>query len=107
MSARPASWFSLVSDCLAATERDHAGSPCPVVDHEVVVPPEGGPDDVVAWCICRSADEKRQFADHEKARFASQLRRRLLAAGFPEDAIASLTIRVASRDEAIPPARRH
>jgi hypothetical protein len=105
MSARPANWFSLVSDCLAAAERDQVGSSCPVVDHEVVVPPGGGPADIEAWCICRTPDEKRQFVDHEKARFSAQFRRRLLAAGFPEEAMASLTIRVASRLESVPSAR--
>lgn len=92
-------WLRKMADCLDAAEREQIGSPCPVVDHELIAPLDGGPDDLVAWCVCRTPEEKRRFVDTEQARFVSALRRKMLAAGFPESAIASLRVQATSRGE--------
>ncbi|HEY4300467.1 MAG TPA: hypothetical protein VGM73_06315 [Candidatus Didemnitutus sp.] len=99
MSGQHVNWFILLADALAGAEREQSGSTCPVVDHEVMAPADGGPEDFTAWCICRSPEEKRQFIDTGLARFVSRLKKGLLAAGFPEPALASLTVLVASRSE--------
>ncbi|HVU17644.1 MAG TPA: hypothetical protein VHD32_12010 [Candidatus Didemnitutus sp.] len=99
-------WFGMLSDCLAAAEREQAGSHCPVVDHEIVTPLVGGPEDVTVWCVCRTPSEKRRFVDTERTRFVSALKRQLLTAGFPENALASLDVRVTSRGEVLAPGFR-
>jgi hypothetical protein len=88
-----------MSDCLDAAERGQIGSACPVVDHEVVVAPAAGEDDLSVWLVCRSKAERRVFADTEQARFVSELKRRMLAQGFSESAVASLVVRTTSREE--------
>jgi len=92
-------WVSLVANCVAELEREQVGSACPVVDHEVLRGTDGGPDDMVVWLICRNKSEQRQFTDTELSRAASALKRKLLVAGFPEAALAALSVRVTSRDE--------
>jgi len=92
-------WVSVAADCIASIEREQVGSPCPIVDHEVGRGPADTAEDLTIWLICRSRAEQRQFADTELSRTASALRRKLLAAGFPEPALASLAVRVTSRDE--------
>lgn len=92
-------WRTRLGDCIAAAEREQIGSACPVVDHEIVAAPAGGADDLFVWLVCRTKTEKRQFADTGQARFVSALKRRMLAAGFPESAVASLTARATSREE--------
>lgn len=72
---------------------------CPVVDHEVVAATGGGADELFVWLVCRTKAEKRQFADTEQLRFVSALKKRMLAAGFSEPAVASLTVRATSREE--------
>lgn len=88
-----------MGECLDALEREQLGSACPVIDHEVVAPREGGADDFFVWLVCRSKTERRTFADTEQARFVSGLKKRMLAAGFPESAVASLNVRATSREE--------
>jgi hypothetical protein len=92
-------WAKVLSECLAKAEREQIGSRCPVVDHEVLAPNAGSPDDICVWLICRSKEEKQLFSDTEHSRFASELRRQLLRAGFPETAVASISTRVTSREE--------
>lgn len=92
-------WRTRLSDCVAAAEREQIGSACPVVDHEVLAAPGGGADDLFVWLVCRTKAEKRQFAGTEQSRFVSALKKRMLAAGFSEPAVASLTARVTSREE--------
>lgn len=94
-----AKWAQILSDCLSAAEREQGGSQCPVVDHEVLAPNTGNPDDICVWLICRSKDEKQLFSDTEYSRFASAVRRKLLQAGFPESAVTSLSTQVTSREE--------
>ncbi len=92
-------WRVVLGDCLSHAEREQLGSACPVVDHEVIAPRAGGADDFFVWLVCRTKAERRAFADTEQARFVSGLRKRMLAAGFPESAVASLSVRATSRDE--------
>jgi hypothetical protein len=80
-------------------EREQLGSACPVVDHEVIAARDGGADDLFVWLVCRAKAERRAFTDTEQARFLSALKKRMLAAGFPESAVASLRARATSRDE--------
>lgn len=99
MATPRANWMSTLSDCLAQIEREQVGSACPVVDHEVAQGSNGSADDMTAWLICRNRAEQRAFRDTEMPRVVSALRRRMLAAGFPESAVSSLQVRVTSRDE--------
>ena len=99
MAGDSARWLKALSDALEALEREHIGSRCPVVDHQIVTPAGGGIDDLLVWLICRTDEEKRQFQDTEHGRFAAGLRRRLIAAGWPDSAITSLSTRVTSRSE--------
>jgi hypothetical protein len=99
MAEVPGKWLRLVSDCLAAVEREQIGSPSPVVDHEVIPAASGSPEDMTVWCICRTRTERRRFADTEQSRFVAAVTKKLLAAGFPESAVTSLRVRVTSRDE--------
>jgi hypothetical protein len=92
-------WTRRIGECLDALEREQVGSLCPVVDHEVVAPRDGGADDFFVWLVCRTKAERRTFADTEHARFVSALKKRMLVDGFPESAVASLTTRVTSREE--------
>ncbi len=92
-------WARRLGECLDALEREQVGSPCPVVDHEVIAPRAGGTDDFFVWLVCRAKAERRTFADTEQARFVSALKKKMLAANFPESAVASLTVRVTSREE--------
>lgn len=88
-----------MGECLDALEREQIGSACPVIDHEVIAPRDGGADDFFVWLVCRTKAERRVFVDTEQARFVSALKKRMLAVDFPESAVASLTVRVTSRDE--------
>jgi hypothetical protein len=65
----------------------------------VIAPRDSGADDFFVWLVCRTKAERRTFADTEQARFVSTLKRRMLAAGFSETGVASLTVRVTSREE--------
>ena len=89
----------MLSECLAAVEREQIGSPSPVVDHEVIPSASGRPEDITVWCICRTKAGRRRFSDTEQSRFISAFTKKLLAAGFPESAVTSLRVRVTSRDE--------
>jgi hypothetical protein len=80
-------------------EREQIGSPCPVVDYELVPSFAGGSEEMGVWCICRTEKEKTLFRDTEYARYVSALKKKMMAAGFSEAAVASLTARVTSREE--------
>jgi hypothetical protein len=99
MTTETAQWLKAMHDCLAAAEQEQMGSACPVVDHELITAPGEGLEGMEVWCICRTKDEKNTFTDMELTRYTSSLRRRMLQAGFPESAVASLTIRVTSRED--------
>ena len=101
MSASAARWVSALSSCLESVEREQVGSPCPVVDHEVIHPRPAAPDELGVWLICRTKAEQRIFRDTAQARFVADLKRRMLAAGFAESAVAALTVRITSRDEVL------
>lgn len=88
-----------MSECLAATEREQIGSRCPVVDHELLAPFTGVPDDLCVWLICRTKEERQLFSDTEQARFVSALKKKMLGAGLPESVVTSLATRVTSREE--------
>ncbi len=59
----------------------------------------GQPDEFCVWLVCRTRVEQREFRDTDLARFNSGLRRRMLATGFSEGAVAALEVRVTSREE--------
>jgi hypothetical protein len=99
MAVDSGQWVRRMGESLDALEREQVGSACPVVDHEVVAPREGGADHFFVWLVCRTKGERRTFADTEQARLVSALKKRMLAAGFPESAVASLTVRATSREE--------
>lgn len=91
------SWLSLVTQCLDELERGMAGSTAPVVDHEVIASAPGSAEDLTIWLVCRTREERDRFVDGERTHFVSQLKQRLLARGFPEEGVISLTVRVTSR----------
>lgn len=93
-----ANWVSVLSDCLAGFEREQVGSTCPVVDHEIVRG-SGTAEDATVWLVCRTRAEQRQFSDSELARARAALRRRMIAAAFPESIVDSIHFRVTSREE--------
>lgn len=99
MAGESGQWTRRIGECLDALAREQIGSACPVIDHEVVAPRGGEADDFFVWLVCRSKAERRTFSDTEQARFVSALKKRMLVAGFPESAVASLSVRVTSRDE--------
>ena len=99
MSSNTTNWVGILSDCLASLEREQVGSLAPFVDHEVARGTDGGPEDMTAWLICRNQAEQRAFADSQLARVGSALKKKLIAAGFPEPAVASLRVRATSREE--------
>ncbi|HVU15276.1 MAG TPA: hypothetical protein VHD32_00010 [Candidatus Didemnitutus sp.] len=99
MSDDPAKWVKAMATCLAEAEQDQLGSPCPVVDHELIASFSGSPDDMCVWFVCRTDEEKQLFADTERSRFVSGLRRKMIAAGFPDSAVATLTTKLTSREE--------
>lgn len=93
------SWTRLVIDSLETLQRTQAGAAAAVVDHEVVGAPDGGAEGIAVWLICRNRSERLAFADTELSRYRAELSRRLLAAGFPEEALTGLAVRVTSRDD--------
>ncbi len=99
MTAANANWRRAMSECLESLARDQIGSPCPIVDHEIASRMTGELEDISVWLICRSRQEKRQFTDTELPRNVASLRRKMIAAGFPESAVASISVKVVSRDE--------
>ncbi len=99
MAQASGQWARRMGECLDALEREQIGSACPVIDHEVVTPRDGDAEDFFVWLVFRSKSERRIFTDTEQARFVSALKKRMLAAGFPESAVASLTVRATSREE--------
>jgi len=99
MAGDSGQWTRRLGECLDALEREQIGSACPVIDHEVIAPRDGGAEDFFVWLVCRTKAERRTFVDTEQARFVSALKKRMLAAGFPESALASLSVRATSREE--------
>lgn len=99
MAGGSGQWRRRLTECLDAVEREQIGSACPVVDHEIAGSVVGGEDDLAVWLVCRTRAERRLFADTEQARFTSALKKRMLAGGFSESAVASLSVRATSRDE--------
>ena len=92
-------WTQLMSDCLSEFVRDQSGSPYPIVDYELRVDSARLPDDIAVWFICRTQAEKADFVSTERSRSISLFKKKMMAAGFPESAVASLEVRVTSRDE--------
>src|SRR5437868_6242346 len=92
-------WTQLMSDCLADFVREQSNSPSPVVDYELRVDPAKAPEDILVWFICRTTAEKADFISTERARSISLFKKKMMAAGFSESAVASLEVRVTSRDE--------
>jgi hypothetical protein len=99
MAEKNTKWMQAMSECLTAFVREQAGSSCPVVDYEVRADLAGGPDDMRVWFICRTEDEKSEFISTERSRGISVLKKKMLAAGLSESAVASVEIRVTSRQE--------
>jgi hypothetical protein len=91
--------MQVMTDCLSAFVREQAGSSCPVVDYELRVDAAEVPDDVRVWFICRTQSEKDEFNATERSRGISVFKKKMIAAGFPDSAVASVEIKVTSRDE--------
>jgi hypothetical protein len=92
-------WLHAMTACLSAFLREQAGSACPVVDYEVRTNVVGDPDDMRVWFICRTKEEQDEFNRAERARGISVLKQKMIAEAFPDSAVASIEIRVTSRDE--------
>lgn len=68
----------------------------PFVAQEVIPNFDGTPNGISAWFICEHYDARKRF----DARAAAEaLRKTLLSAGFPEDGVETLQIRVTSETE--------
>jgi hypothetical protein len=99
MSGQKAKWRQAMTDCLSALMREQSGSSCPVVDYELRTSPTGDPDDMRVWFICRTKMEKDEFIRTERSRSISVFKKKMLAAGFSDSAVASVEIKIISRDE--------
>jgi len=88
-----------MSDCLAEFVREQGGSSSPVVDYELRMDQVNAPEDSVVWFICRTQGEKADFISMERSRSISLFKKKMMAAGFPESAVASLEVKVTSREE--------
>lgn len=88
-----------MTDCLAAVVREQSGSSCPVVDYELRTGLAGDPDDMGVWFICRTRAEKAEFTRTDCSRSISVFKKKMLAAGFSDSAVASVEIKITSRDE--------
>ena len=88
-----------MSDCLSDFVREQSSSPHPVVDYELRMDAEKAPEDIAVWFICRTQAEKVDFISTERSRSISLFKRKMMAVGFPEAAVASLEVNVTSRDE--------
>ena len=88
-----------MTDCLAALVREQAGSSCPIVDYELRTSPSGDPDEMRVWFICRSNPEKEEFNRTERSRSISVFKKKMIAAGFSDSAVASVEIKITSRAE--------
>jgi hypothetical protein len=99
MPETKAKWMQMMTGCMSMFVREQAGSPCPVVDYEVRVDAAEVPDDMHVWFICRTKNEKEEFNTTERSRGISVFKKKMIAAGFPDSAVASVEIKVTSRDE--------
>ncbi len=99
MPATKPQWTQRISDCLSEFVREQGGSLHAVVDYEFRVDAATAPDDILVWFICRSKTEKEEFLSMARSRSISLFKKRMLAAGFPESAVASVEVRVTSREE--------
>ena len=88
-----------MSDCLVEFVREPGSASCPVVDYELRADLAGGGDDMRVWFICRTKAEKDQFLRTERSRSISVFKKMMIAAGFSDSAVASVAIKVTSRDE--------
>ncbi len=88
-----------MTDCLTSLVREQSGSPCPVVDYELRTSPTGDSDDMGVWLICRTKIEKEEFSRTERPRSISVFKKKMLVAGFSDSAVASVEIKITSRDE--------
>ena len=99
MADNKTTWVQAMANCLTAFQREQAGSPCPVVDYEVIPDASGGADDLCVWLVCRTRAEKNDFIGTERSRSLSILKKKMLAAGFSESAVASVDFQITSRAE--------
>ena len=99
MPGQKTKWRQALTDCLTALVREQSGSSCPVVDYELRTSPTGDPDDMTVWFICRTKAEKAEFTRIERSRSISVFKKKMLAAGFSDSAVASVEIKITSRDE--------
>ena len=88
-----------MSGCVSAFMREQGASSCPVVDYELRADSAGESDDMRLWLICRTKGEKAEFLSTEKSRSISVFKKKMIAAGFPDSAVASVEIKITSRDE--------
>ena len=99
MAENKAKWMQAIAGCVTAFVREQASSSCPVVDYELRANIAGSPDDLCVWFICRTKDEKADFVRTERPRSISSFKKKMISAGFPDSAVASVEIRITSRDE--------
>ncbi len=88
-----------MTECLTALVREQSGASCPVVDYELRTNHTGDPDDMRVWFICRTKAEKEEFTRAERSRSIAVFKKKMLAAGFSDSAVASVEIKTTSRDE--------
>ena len=88
-----------MSDCLVEFVREQGNASCPVVDYELRADLAGSGDDMRVWFICRTKAEKDQFMSTERSRSISVFKKMMIAASFSDSAVASVEIKVTSRDE--------
>ncbi len=92
-------WVKKMSECLTALVRDQVGEACAVVDYELVTDAARLPEEMRVWFILRTRRDQDYFRQIELTRNRAKLTKLMLAAHFPDEAIASLQVRVTSRDE--------
>lgn len=99
MTDQNTKWRQAMIDCLTVLVREQAGSSCPVVDYELRNSLSGDPDEMRVWFICRTKPEKEEFSRTERSRSISVFKKKMIAAGFSDSAVASVEIKITSRDE--------
>jgi hypothetical protein len=91
-------WGNAMLKCVAEI-RTRRTSSCAFVDEEVMPRFDGRPDDMFVWFICRTRTEKEAFRKAELRRITKALKESMSRAGFPDDAIASLSTDVTSLED--------
>jgi hypothetical protein len=91
-------WGNAMLNCVADL-RARQTSSCAFVDEEVMPRFDGRPDDMFVWFICRTRTDKEAFRKSELRRTTKALKECMGRAGFPDDAVASLSTDVTSKED--------